>query len=91
MIFSYAAQVAVMDQREVQSVLVVGAGSIGVGVVHSFANAGFKTSVLSRTPSRLEGKFARATVVASLPADPPCLIVESIPEVADLKRQLYAK
>ncbi|MBI2224716.1 MAG: 3-hydroxyacyl-CoA dehydrogenase family protein [Betaproteobacteria bacterium] len=80
-----------MEQREVQSVLVVGAGSIGVGVVHSFDSAGFKTSVLSRTPSRLEGKFAHATVVASLPAEPPCLIVESIPEVADLKRQLYAE
>ena len=80
-----------MDQREVQSVLVVGAGSIGVGVVRSFAGAGFKTSVFSRTPSRLEGKFAHATIVASLPADPPSLIIESIPEVADLKRQLYAE
>ncbi len=80
-----------MDQREVQSVLVVGAGSIGVGVVRSFDNAGFKTSVLSRTPSRLAGKFAHATIIASLPADPPCLIVESIPEVADLKQRLYAE
>src|SRR3989304_5528680 len=80
-----------MEQREAQSVLVVGAGSIGVGGGHSFDSAGFKTSVLSRTPSRLEGKFAHATVVASLPAEPPCLIIESIPEVADLKRQLYAE
>ncbi len=93
MIFSYAAQVTkgIMSPRDVQSVLVVGAGSIGVGVVQSFASAGFMTSVLSRTPSRLEGKFAHATVVATLPADPPCLIIESIPEIADLKRQLYAE
>ena len=80
-----------MGVRELQRVLVVGAGSIGMGVVRSFGSADYETAVLSRTPSKLQGRFAKAQVVGRLPADAPDLIVECIPEVAELKLRLYAE
>ena len=81
-----------MNQPAFNSVLVAGAGSIGIGVARSFARAGFATSVLSRDPRRLQGQLpAGVALVDRLPEAAPDLVVESIPEKAELKLALYAQ
>lgn len=75
----------------IENVLVAGAGSIGIGVARSFANAGFRVTILSRDPGRFKGIVKGAEAVDSLPSATPDLIVESIPEVAALKQELYAR
>lgn len=77
-----------MDTR-IKSVLVAGAGSIGSGVARSFVEAGFVTAVLSRDPSRLEGKLPGVTLCASLPETAPDLVVECLPEVVEVKHRFY--
>lgn len=78
-----------MNEPRIRTVLVVGAGSIGIGVAKSFAKSGFSTQVLSRTPARLLGLLDGVEIVDKLPGSAPDLIVESIPEFADLKANLY--
>ena len=75
---------------QITTVLIAGAGSIGVGVAKSFAKAGFSTQVLSRNPARLKGELDGVQLLDKLPARAPDLIAESIPEIPDLKRRLYA-
>lgn len=74
----------------IEEVLVAGAGSIGIGVARSFANAGFRTAVLTRNPDRLAGRLPGVALVSRLPESPPGLVVESIPEQRELKLALYA-
>jgi 3-hydroxybutyryl-CoA dehydrogenase len=75
----------------IQSVLVAGAGTIGIGVARAFAAHGFATTVQSRNPARLAGQLpASVRVVHQLPAESPDLVIESIPEFRELKHQLYA-
>lgn len=76
---------------EIKTVLIAGAGSIGIGVAQSFLNAGFRTQVLSRNPARLAGQLEGAEIADRLPDDAPDLILESLPEIADLKLAFYAK
>jgi 3-hydroxybutyryl-CoA dehydrogenase len=78
-----------MSQQEVRTVLIAGAGSIGIGVARSFAKAGYATQVLSRNPARLKGQIVGVEVMDKLPEQVPDLIAESIPELPDLKRRLY--
>jgi 3-hydroxybutyryl-CoA dehydrogenase len=69
---------------------VVGAGSIGTGIARSFASSGFAVTVLSRDPKRLEGVLpAGIGATSELPPRAPDLIIESIPENASLKLELY--
>src|SRR5690606_1502009 len=84
--------IAVLSKmRAMKNILVAGAGSIGLGVACSFANSGFQTQVLSRNPDRLRGKLPPGVeVVSALPGQAPDLIIESIPEHATLKHELYA-
>jgi len=79
-----------MNGQGIQTVLVAGAGSIGKGVAKSFAQAGFVTQVLSRDPARLRGQLQGVALLDRLPDAAPDLIVESIPEVRELKLALYA-
>lgn len=79
-----------MNEPQIRTVLVAGAGSIGIGVAKSFAKSGFSTQVLSRNPARLRGMLAGVTLLDKLPRAAPDLVIESIPEVAALKAQLYA-
>ncbi|MFI5399619.1 MAG: 3-hydroxyacyl-CoA dehydrogenase family protein [SAR324 cluster bacterium] len=79
-----------MNEQGIQTVLVVGAGSIGKGVAKSFAQAGFVTQVLSRNPARLRGQLEGVALLDRLPDAAPDLIVESIPELRELKLALYA-
>lgn len=82
---------AVLKQPSpVQHVLVCGAGSIGIGVAKSLAQSGFATTVLSRNPARLAGQLpASIEIVSTLPARMPDLVIESIPEIQELKQGLY--
>jgi 3-hydroxybutyryl-CoA dehydrogenase len=80
----------VRQHTPIQSVLVAGAGSIGLGVAHSFARCGFETTVLSRNPARLAGRLPPSvSIVGVLPSTAPDLVVESIPEIHELKTRLY--
>lgn len=73
----------------IRSVLIVGSGAMGWGILRSFAVAGFAVTLLSRNPDRLPPLPEGARAVGSLPADPPDLIIESIPEVMELKTDLF--
>jgi 3-hydroxybutyryl-CoA dehydrogenase len=79
-----------MNQQGIRTILVVGAGSIGIGVAKSFAQAGFATQVLSRNPARLGGVLEGVELLDRLPDAAPDLIIESIPELQELKLELYA-
>ena len=62
---------------------------MGRGIARTFAGAGIATGVLSRRPAAVTGLDAGITVVGQLPEPPPELIIESIPEVFELKAALY--
>ena len=76
------------DQKSIQSVMVVGYGAMGRGIVSSFAGAGFSTAVLTRNHSRLIDLPPGATAFQKLPVESPDLIIEAIPEVMALKKNL---
>ena len=76
------------DQKSIQSVMVVGYGAMGRGIVSSFAGAGFSTAVLTRNHSRLIDLPPGATAFQKLPVESPDLIIEAIPEVMALKKDL---
>ncbi len=78
-------------EAPIRTVLVAGAGSIGIGVARWYAKAGFATQVLSRNPARLQGQLASVQLLDKLPAQAPDLIAESIPELPDLKRRFYSE
>lgn len=80
-----------MSAAQIESVLVAGAGSIGIGVARSCAAHGLRTTVLSRDPARLEGQVPGAELVRELPARAPDLVVECLPEVRELKQRFYAE
>lgn len=73
------------------TVLVAGSGVMGKGIALSFARAGLKTAILSRNPSAVSGVEPGVDVLGALPGEPPELIVETIPEVMDLKHELNAQ
>jgi 3-hydroxybutyryl-CoA dehydrogenase len=75
----------------IRSVLVVGSGAMGWGILRSFAGSGFDATVLSRNPDRLPPLPEGARAVDALPADPPDLIIESIPEKPELKIDLFRR
>ena len=78
-------------EAQIRTVLVAGAGSIGIGVAKWYAKAGFSTQVLSRNPVRLQGQLDGVELLDKLPARAPDLVAESIPELPDLKRRFYAE
>ena len=81
----------VTGNKLIETVMVVGYGSMGQGIVSSFAMSGFKTFVLTRDPLRLKNLPGKAIACANLPADIPDLIIESIPEKIELKTALFAQ
>ena len=78
-------------ESKIRSVLVVGSGSMGWGILRTFARAGFDAAVLSRNPDRLPPLPAGARAVGDWPAEPPDLIIESIPEIPELKIDLFRR
>lgn len=79
-----------MSTEKIQ-ILVAGSGVMGRGIAASFARAGMATAILSRNPDRVDGLDPAVRVVADLPAEAPELVVESVPEVVEIKRDLYAR
>lgn len=77
------------ERKQIGSVLVAGAGAIGIGVARSFAGAGFAVTVLSRDPARLAGQLPGVALVGRLPQAAPDLIVESLPELRPLKLEFF--
>ncbi|MGE4219054.1 MAG: 3-hydroxyacyl-CoA dehydrogenase family protein [Alphaproteobacteria bacterium] len=75
----------------IRSVLIAGYGVMGQGIVRSFVRGGHETLVLSRDPSRLSDLPAGVQAVRELPETAPDLVLETIPERMDLKRELYAR
>lgn len=78
---------------EIRSVCVAGGGAMGMGIVRSFAAAGFAVSLLSRDPASPKPGLPEG--IRRLGPDPageaPDLLVESIPEEMALKRDLLAR
>ena len=72
-------------------VMVVGYGIMGQGIALSFVRGGHQVTVLSRNPSRIDALPDGILAVAELPADPPDLIIEAVPERLELKNSLFAR
>lgn len=76
---------------EPYQILVAGSGVMGRGIALSFARTGHRTAVLSRDPAGVAEIGEGVEVVGEPPAETPELIIESLPEVAALKRELYSR
>lgn len=72
------------------NVLVLGSGVMGKGIAKSFVQGGVACSIVSRNPQVVEAP-AGVNVIADLPSQKPDLIIESVPEEADLKIQWYER
>jgi 3-hydroxybutyryl-CoA dehydrogenase len=75
--------------RPIESVVVVGYGLMGAGIVRSFARAGFRVAVVSRRAATLDDLPDGVTAWAELPAAAPDLVVETVAEDAGAKRAVY--
>ncbi len=73
------------------TVLVAGSGVMGRGIAGSFAGTGIKTAVLSRNPDAVSGMDGDVAVLGELPTEAPELIIETIPEVMELKLALNTR
>ncbi len=72
-------------------ILVVGSGVMGRAIALSFARTGHATAVLSRNAASAGEIGEGVDVIDELPDEAPELIIESVPEVAELKLALYAR
>ncbi|WP_295518804.1 3-hydroxyacyl-CoA dehydrogenase NAD-binding domain-containing protein [Limnohabitans sp. Rim8] len=80
-----------MAQPSIRTVLVAGAGSIGIGVARSMRSEGYRTLILSRNPARLQGQVEGVELISQLPVEAPDLVVECLPELIELKHRFYAE
>jgi len=74
---------------EIQRVLIAGSGVMGRGILATFAKAGFDCALLSRHPDKLGALPEGVRAVGALPSEAPDLVIESVPEELDLKRELF--
>lgn len=68
-------------------VLVAGSGVMGRGIAASFARAGLNAAVLSRNPDAVDQSQYECPVLGALPEAPPALVIETIPEVLEMKHE----
>ena len=66
--------------KSVNSVMVIGYGTMGRGILETFAKNGFEAAVLTRDPYAIKDLPAGADAYSELPDMAPDLIIESIPE-----------
>jgi 3-hydroxybutyryl-CoA dehydrogenase len=71
------------------SILVVGYGVMGAGIVRSFAAAGFRVALVSRRAATLGELPAGVTASVDLPAAAPDLVIETVEEDVGAKRAVY--
>jgi 3-hydroxybutyryl-CoA dehydrogenase len=64
---------------------------MGRGIAASFASAGIRTAVLSRDPAKAAGLHPDVAVIGELPTEAPELVIESVPEVFDMKLAFNAR
>jgi 3-hydroxybutyryl-CoA dehydrogenase len=74
----------------ISRVLIVGYGVMGRGIAKSFAASGFETAVLSRHPDQAKDVPPGVEVTGAWPKNPPDLVIESVPEIAETKRKTFA-
>lgn len=77
--------------KPINRVLVAGAGVMGMGIAKSFAAGGFETWLLSRRAGQLADLPQGVRATAEPPEEVPDLVIESIPEEMELKRELYRR
>ena len=73
----------------INTVLVIGYGTMGRGIVKTFAENGFQTSILTRNPSKIINLPSGARAITELPNAAPDLIIESVPEDMVIKQKLF--
>jgi 3-hydroxybutyryl-CoA dehydrogenase len=73
---------------EIRRVAVVGAGVMGHGIATTFARGGFEVALVSRNPAAVKDVPESVRVTGELPPTAD-LVIESIPERLDLKRDLF--
>lgn len=79
-----------MGEAAIRTVMVIGLGVMGRGIVASLLRGGFTVSVLSRRGAEARSELPQGVTVVTEPAgDAPDLVIETIPEKADLKRRTY--
>ncbi|MEC8372655.1 MAG: 3-hydroxyacyl-CoA dehydrogenase NAD-binding domain-containing protein, partial [Pseudomonadota bacterium] len=61
--------------KSVNSVMVIGYGTMGRGILETFAKNGFEAAVLTRDPSRIKDLPAGADAYSELPDMAPDLII----------------
>lgn len=75
--------------KKIQTVLIYGYGVMGQGVARTFARAGFDTIIRSSRAAELKDLPAGVRAVAKLPASPPDLVLELVPEEVKTKQAVY--
>lgn len=75
--------------KKIQTVLIYGYGVMGRGVARTFARAGFDTVIRSSRAAELKDLPAGVRAVAKLPATPPDLVLELVPEDVKTKQAVY--
>ena len=73
----------------IESVVLYGYGVMGRGIGNSFAAAGLDVTVRSSRAAALGGSHPRIRFVAELPAAPPDLVLELVPEDLETKRAVF--
>jgi 3-hydroxybutyryl-CoA dehydrogenase len=72
-----------------KTALIRGYGLMGKAVANIFKSAGLKTTVQSGRAAQLAGTHPGVDFVSSLPATPPDLILELVPEDVETKRAVF--
>ena len=75
----------------IQQVMIVGYGIMGRGISLSFLGGVHQVTVVSRDPRSKTTIPEGIKIVSELPADPPDLIIEAVPENLELKTSLFAR
>ncbi len=77
--------------KKIHSILIYGYGVMGRGVARTFAANGFDTTVRSSRATKLKDLPDGVRAVDRLPATPPDLVLELVPEDVKTKQQVYAE
>lgn len=80
-----------MKTPHITHILIIGAGTMGVGIAKSFAQVGINICLLSRRPPQLPNLPDNIKIISELPSQIPDLIIESVVENISIKQEVYAK
>ena len=75
----------------IATVMVAGSGVMGLGIAEVFAKAGFETTVYRHRPKDGLKLPEGVKLVTSFDGKAPDIVIESIPEVLDLKIEFFQK